>query len=232
VLEVIPLECAGVNSRAELAALEGVWQQARRTAMMEAGVSLIAPETVWFSMTRRSAATRSWSRTWYSGPAVRIGERVRIKAFSHLEGARSRKARGRPLCAAAARHRAGAEHAHRQFRRDEEGEARRGREGQPPHLSRRHRSGREGQYRRRAPSPATYDGFFKYGTSIGAGAFIGSNSALVAPVAIGDGAIVGAGSVITTDVASDSLAVARGKQKGFGGWAKNFRETMQAKKKG
>jgi bifunctional UDP-N-acetylglucosamine pyrophosphorylase/glucosamine-1-phosphate N-acetyltransferase len=77
-----------------------------------------------------------------------------------------------------------------------------------------------------------YDGFFKYGTSIGAGAFIGSNSALVAPVAIGDGAIVGAGSVITTDVASDSLAVARGKQKGFGGWAKNFRETMQAKKKG
>jgi bifunctional UDP-N-acetylglucosamine pyrophosphorylase/glucosamine-1-phosphate N-acetyltransferase len=74
-----------------------------------------------------------------------------------------------------------------------------------------------------------YDGFGKYRTVIGAGAFIGSNSALVAPVNIGDGAIVGAGSVITGDVDADSLAVARGEQKGIPGWAARFRERMTRK---
>jgi bifunctional UDP-N-acetylglucosamine pyrophosphorylase/glucosamine-1-phosphate N-acetyltransferase len=76
-----------------------------------------------------------------------------------------------------------------------------------------------------------YDGFLKHKTVIGDGAFIGSNSALVAPVTIGEDAIVGAGSVITTDVEPGALAVGRGKQKSFGGWAKNFREMMKAKKK-
>ena len=65
---------------------------------------------------------------------------------------------------------------------------------------------------------------------IGANAFIGSNSALVAPVMIGDGAVIGAGSVITADVAADSLAVARGGQKGVAGWAKKFRASKAAKK--
>ena len=75
-----------------------------------------------------------------------------------------------------------------------------------------------------------YDGFFKYKTVIGAGAFIGSNSALVAPVSIGAGAIVGAGSVITADVEADALAVARGKQEARPGRAKRFRDVMAAKK--
>ncbi|MEO7276863.1 MAG: DapH/DapD/GlmU-related protein, partial [Sphingomicrobium sp.] len=74
-----------------------------------------------------------------------------------------------------------------------------------------------------------YDGFGKYRTIIGAGAFIGSNSALVAPVSIGEGAIVGAGSVITKDVEADSLALGRGEQKGLSGWAKRFRERMGRK---
>src|SRR5439155_24704813 len=74
-----------------------------------------------------------------------------------------------------------------------------------------------------------YDGFGKYQTVIGAGAFIGSNTALVAPVTIGDGAIVGAGSVITRDVEPDSLAVERSEQKGITGWAKRFRERMSRK---
>jgi bifunctional UDP-N-acetylglucosamine pyrophosphorylase/glucosamine-1-phosphate N-acetyltransferase len=65
---------------------------------------------------------------------------------------------------------------------------------------------------------------------IGAGAFIGSNSALVAPVIIGDGAVVGAGSVVTRDVAADSLALARGEQKGIAGWAQRFRASKAAKK--
>ena len=75
-----------------------------------------------------------------------------------------------------------------------------------------------------------YDGFFKYPTKIGAGAFIGSNSALVAPVTIGDGAIVGAGSVVTKDIEADELAVARGEQRGMKGWASRFRERQKAKK--
>jgi len=75
-----------------------------------------------------------------------------------------------------------------------------------------------------------YDGFGKYGTVIGPGAFIGSNTALVAPVTVGAGAIVGAGSVITKEVAPDSLAVERNEQKSIAGWAKRFRERMLAKK--
>src|SRR5439155_21937240 len=77
-----------------------------------------------------------------------------------------------------------------------------------------------------------YDGFFKYQTNIGEGAFIGSNSALVAPVTIGKGAIVGAGSVVTQDVADDALAVARGEQVEKPGWAGRFRAMMTARKSG
>lgn len=77
-----------------------------------------------------------------------------------------------------------------------------------------------------------YDGFFKYRTVIGEGAFVGSNSALVAPVSVGAGAIVGAGSVVVRDVTADSLALARGRQEERDGWAKRFRDAMTAKKKG
>jgi bifunctional UDP-N-acetylglucosamine pyrophosphorylase/glucosamine-1-phosphate N-acetyltransferase len=74
-----------------------------------------------------------------------------------------------------------------------------------------------------------YDGFGKYRTVIGEGAFIGSNTALVAPVTIGAGAVVGAGSVITEDVEADALAVERSEQKGIAGWARKFRERMTRK---
>ena len=72
-----------------------------------------------------------------------------------------------------------------------------------------------------------YDGFGKYQTVIGAGAFIGSNSALVAPVTVGERAVVAAGSVITQDVAADALAVARARQVEKPGWASLFRAKMQ-----
>jgi bifunctional UDP-N-acetylglucosamine pyrophosphorylase/glucosamine-1-phosphate N-acetyltransferase len=75
-----------------------------------------------------------------------------------------------------------------------------------------------------------YDGYFKYRTVIGAGAFIGSNSALVAPVTIGAGAIVGAGSVVTKDVEADSLGITRAEQKGLTGWAARFRARAEARK--
>ena len=76
-----------------------------------------------------------------------------------------------------------------------------------------------------------YDGFTKSITDIGAGAFIGSDTALVAPVKIGDGAITGAGSVITRDVPADALSVARGQQMDIAGWAKVFRDKKQKEKK-
>ena len=75
-----------------------------------------------------------------------------------------------------------------------------------------------------------YDGYFKHQTDIGAGAFIGSNTALVAPVSIGDGAMVGAGSTITKDVDAGALAVARGRQTARPGWATLFREVKAAEK--
>jgi bifunctional UDP-N-acetylglucosamine pyrophosphorylase/glucosamine-1-phosphate N-acetyltransferase len=75
-----------------------------------------------------------------------------------------------------------------------------------------------------------YDGFGKYNTVIGEGAFIGSNTSLVAPVSVGAGAIVGAGSVITKDVEADSLAVERSEQRGIAGWARSYREKMLAKR--
>ena len=75
-----------------------------------------------------------------------------------------------------------------------------------------------------------YDGFFKYKTDVGAGAFVGSNSSLVAPVKIGDGAFVGSGSVITKDVTAGALAVARAVQEERGGWATKFRTMMSSRK--
>ena len=75
-----------------------------------------------------------------------------------------------------------------------------------------------------------YDGFLKYRTTIGEGAFIGSNSALVAPVSIGAGAIVGAGSTVTQDVAADALALVRAPQTAKPGWAAKFRQVMAARK--
>ena len=77
-----------------------------------------------------------------------------------------------------------------------------------------------------------YDGFFKYRTTIGEGAFIGSNAALIAPVTIGAGAIVGAGAVVTADVEPDALALVRPPQQAKQGWAARFRERMSARKAG
>ncbi len=77
-----------------------------------------------------------------------------------------------------------------------------------------------------------YDGFDKHQTHVGKGAFIGSNTALVAPVSVGDGAYTGSGSVITKDVPKDALAVARGRQVDMAGWAARFRAGKQARKKG
>jgi bifunctional UDP-N-acetylglucosamine pyrophosphorylase / glucosamine-1-phosphate N-acetyltransferase len=231
VVETSEAEVTGVNSRAELAALEEVWQRSRRAAMMADGVSLIAPETVWFSHDTAIGRDTIIEPNVVFGPGVTIGERVRIKAFSHIEGAVIGDgaeigpfARLRPgtqlgpdtrignfVETKKARLAAGAKANHLTYLGDVE-------VGEKANIG-------------AGTITCNYDGFFKYGTRIGPGAFIGSNSALVAPVEIGEGAIVGAGSVITADVEAGSLGVARGQQQGYAGWATRFRERMLVKKK-
>jgi len=231
VIEVDPGEVEGVNSRAELAAMEAAWQQRRRAEMMAEGVSLIAPETVWFSHDTRIGRDTVIEPNVVFGPGVAIGERVTVKAFSHLEGARiADGAQIGPF----ARLRPGAEIGEeaRIGNFVEVKKATLGKGAKANHLA--YLGDAEigpGANIGAGTITCNYDGFFKYRTVIGAGAFIGSNSALVAPVTIGEGALVGAGSVIVRDVASDSLALARGAQTEKPGLAKRFRDAMIAKKK-
>ena len=231
VVETDEQEVAGVNSRAELADVEAQWQRRRRGEMMAEGVSLIAPETVWFSHDTSIGRDTIVEPNVLFGPGVTIGERVRIKAFSHIEGASIADdaeigpyARLRPGTEIGPRAKVG------NF--VETKKARLGPGAKASHLTYLGDTEvGEGANIGAGTITCNYDGYFKYGTRIGAGAFIGSNSALVAPVKIGDGAIVGAGSVITSDVEADSLGVARGKQQAYAGWATRFRERMAAKKK-
>jgi bifunctional UDP-N-acetylglucosamine pyrophosphorylase/glucosamine-1-phosphate N-acetyltransferase len=231
VIEVDEQECAGINSRAELAAVEQAWQQKRRAEIMAEGVSLVAPETVWFSHDTRIGRDTMIEPNVMFGPGVSIGERVRIRAFSHIEGATiAQDAEVGPF----ARLRPGTELGPKSKVGNfvETKKAKLGAGAKANHLT--YLGDAEvgdGANIGAGTITCNYDGFFKYGTKIGAGAFIGSNSALVAPITIGEGAMIGAGSVITADVEPGSLGVARGKQEGYAGWAKRFRERMQAKKK-
>jgi bifunctional UDP-N-acetylglucosamine pyrophosphorylase / glucosamine-1-phosphate N-acetyltransferase len=231
VIEVPTAEVEGINSRAELAQQEAAWQARRREAMMAEGVSLVAPETVWFSHDTRIGRDCIVEPSVVFGPGVTVGEGVRIRAFSHIEGATIAAgaeigpyARLRPGTAIgegakvgnfvevkAATLGKGAKANHLAYLGDAEIGA--------------------GANIGAGTITCNYDGYFKYKTWIGEGAFIGSNTALVAPVSIGKGALVAAGSVIVRDVADDAVALARGEQVEKPGRAAQFRARMQAKKK-
>ncbi len=230
VVEVDPEQVEGVNSRSELARLEQAWQAQRREEAMADGVTLVAPETVFFSFDTEIGRDCRIEPNVMFGPGVRIGQGVTIRAFSHVEGAVIEDgaeigpfARLRPGAEIGARARIG------NF--VEVKKTRLGEGAKANHLS--YLGDAEigpGANIGAGTITCNYDGYFKYRTVIGAGAFIGSNSALVAPVRIGDGAMVGAGSVITRDVAEDSVALARGAQVEKAGRARLFRSRMQAKK--
>ena len=230
VIETEAWEVAGVNARAELAGVEAAWQARTRVAMMAAGVSLVAPDTVWFSHdTAIAADVRIEPNVWF-GPGVRIAAGATIHAFSHIDGAVigagceigpfARLRPGTDLGAKAkignfvetknARFGGGAKASHLSYLGDAE-------IGAAANIG-------------AGTITCNYDGFLKYRTTIGAAAFIGSNSALVAPVTIGAGAIIGAGSTITADVAPDALALVRPPQVAKLGWATRFREVMAARK--
>jgi bifunctional UDP-N-acetylglucosamine pyrophosphorylase/glucosamine-1-phosphate N-acetyltransferase len=231
VIEAEPWEMAGVNSRAELALVEAEWQRRRRLKAMADGVTLVAPDTVWFAHDTEIGRDTLVEPNVVFGPGVTVGEGVRIRAFSHIEGA--------TIAAGAqigpyARLRPGAEigEGARIGNFVEVKNARLGKGAKANHLSYLGDADvGAGANIGAGTITCNYDGFFKYRTTIGAGAFIGSNSALVAPVTIGEGALVAAGSVITRDVADDAVALARGEQTDKPGRAAKFREVMTARKK-
>src|SRR6187200_2297796 len=230
VIEGDPYETAGVNSRAELAHLELDWQRRRREQALQDGATLIDPESVWFAADTRLGRDVTVEPHVVFGPGVEVADGATIKAFSHIEGATiATKAVIGPF----ARLRPGAKVGENAKVGNfvEVKKATLGVGAKVNHLS-YVGDAEVGANANIGAGTITcnYDGFGKYKTSIGAGAFIGSNTALVAPVSVGDGAIIGAGSTITKDVAADELAVARGDQKGLAGWAARFRKRQQAKK--
>ena len=229
VIEGDPYETAGVNSRAELAHLELEWQRRRRERVLDEGATLIDPESVWFAYDTRLGRDVTVEPHVVFGPGVQVADGATIHAFSHIEGATiGTRASIGPF----ARIRPGTKLADRtkvgnfvELKKADIGEG-----AKVNHLS----YVGDASVGARANIGAgtitcNYDGFGKYRTEIGAGAFIGSNTALVAPVAVGDGAIVGAGSVISKDVEADSLAIERSEQRGIAGWARRFRERMTRK---
>ena len=224
-------EVAGVNSRADLAKLEAYWQRLARAGTMESGVTLIDPETVWFAHDTQIGRDTIVEPNVVFGPGVAIGEGVRIRSFSHIEGATiAADARIGPF----ARLRPGAEigEGARIGNFVEVKQAILGKGAKANHLA--YLGDAEigaGANIGAGTITCNYDGFFKYKTWIGEGAFIGSNTAFVAPVSVGKGALIAAGSVITKDVADDAIALARATQVEKPGRAKGFREKMRARKK-
>ena len=221
----------GVNSRDQLAAAEAIWQARRRREVMLAGTTLIAPEAVWLSHDTVIGRDVVIEPNVFFGPGVVVEDGVFIKANSHIEGAHI--AAG-AIVGPFARLRPGADigpnvhignFVEVKNARMEEG-------AKANHLS-YIGDGRVGAGANIGAGTifCNYDGFFKHHTDVGKGAFIGSNSSLVAPVKIGDGAFVGSGSVITKDVTADALAVERSDQVERPGWAAKFRSMMLRRKK-
>ena len=222
-------EVIGVNDRVQLAAAEAIFQRRMREAAMRDGATLIAPETVFFCVDTKLGRDVLVEPNVVFGPGCVIEDGALIHAFSHLEGAHVRAgasvgpyARLRPGADLGEGAKvgnfveikgsiigAGAKISHLSYIGD-------ALVGPEVNIG-------------AGTITCNYDGFNKFKTEIGAGAFIGSNSSLVAPVKIGAGAFVGSGSVVTRDVAPDALALARGAQVEKPGWAQRFRAVNAAR---
>ncbi|MFQ5774997.1 MAG: bifunctional UDP-N-acetylglucosamine diphosphorylase/glucosamine-1-phosphate N-acetyltransferase GlmU [Kiloniellaceae bacterium] len=226
--EADPEEVLGVNSRAELAVAEAVVQTRLRARAMAEGATLVDPAAVWLSWDTRLGRDVTVQPNVFFGPGVVVGDDAEIRSFCHLEGARIEPgavvgpfARLRPGTVVGAGARVG------NF--VEVKNAVLGPGAKANHLSYLG----DAEVGARANIGAgtitcNYDGIAKHRTTIGKGAFIGSNTALVAPVSVGAGAIVGAGSTITRDVDADAVAVARGDQRQHANAAQRFRERRRA----
>ncbi len=222
-VEADPNEVLGVNSRADQATVEAVFQSRLRARAMADGASLVDPSTVWLAADTKFGRDVTIEPHVFIGPGVRLGDGCTVRAFSHLEGVSLEAgasvgpfARIRPHTVIGAGAKvgnfvevknatlgAGAKANHLSYIGDTE-------VGEAANIG-------------AGTITANYDGFEKHRTRIGAGASIGSNCVLVAPVSIGDGAMVGASSAITKDVPPDALALERCEQKEYAGGARRFR---------
>ncbi len=223
-------EVHGVNDRAQLAAAERMLQERLREAAMIGGTTLVAPETVFFSYDTKLGPDVIVEPHVVFGPGVTVEAGAIIHSFSHLEGTRVSSGAGigpfarlRPGAAIGPKAKvgnfveikntdlgAGAKVSHLTYLGD-------AKVGAETNIG-------------AGTITCNYDGYNKHLTQIGAGAFIGSNSSLVAPVTIGDGAFVGSGSVVTDSVPADALALGRGRQVTKEGWAAAFRAKAKAEK--
>lgn len=220
----------GADTQMQLSQAEAIFQQRRRAYFLAEGVAMPAPETVHFSWDTQIAAGAVVEPYVVFGPGVKVETGAVIRAFSHLEGAVVREG---ALIGPYARLRPGADigpEAHIgnfvEVKNVKVGEG-----AKANHLSYLG----DGTVGAKANIGAgtifcNYDGFFKYETHVGEGAFIGSNTALVAPVKVGAGAYTGSGSVITKEVAPDALALERSAQTEKPGWAAAFRARKSAEK--
>ena len=231
VVEAPEVETLGVDSRADLARAEALMQQRLRDAAMEAGVTMVAPETVFLSHDTVIGQDTVLHPNITFGEGVSIGERVEIKSFCHLEGATLSDG---AIVGPYARLRPGAEIGldARIGNFVEIKASTIGPGAKANHLSYiGDASVGAGANIGAGTITCNYDDFGKYRTEIGAGAFVGSNTALVAPVSIGDGAIIGAGSTVTRSVAADALVVVRGDVKLVPGGGERFRSKRRRDKK-
>ncbi len=225
-----PDEVMGVNSRTGLAEAESAFQYRMRLSAMESGATLQDPDTVWFSFDTQLGKDVTIGPNVVFGPSVKIGDHVEIRAFCHIEGA---TVDTNAIIGPFARLRPGADIGPdvqignfvevKEARLDEGAKAN--------HLSYIGDSWVGARANIGAGTiTCNYDGFLKSHTEIGAGAFIGSNTLLVAPVKVSAGAITGAGSVITKDVEENALAISRAPQEKREGWALKYRLRKQAYK--
>jgi bifunctional UDP-N-acetylglucosamine pyrophosphorylase/glucosamine-1-phosphate N-acetyltransferase len=230
VVEGDEAEVLGINSRGDLAAAEAIWQQARRVRAMEEGATLIDPATVWFAHDTAIGRDVTIGPSVFFGPGVTVADGAVINAFCHLEGA----AIGPGVSVGPfARLRPGAElgEGARIGNFVEVKNAVLGAGAKANHLSYvGDATVGAGANIGAGTITCNYDGYLKHRTEIGEGAFIGSNSALVAPVTVGKGALVGAGSTITKNVPDDAIAVTRGRYTVAEGAARDYRERKAREK--
>ncbi|GGN49100.1 bifunctional protein GlmU [Novosphingobium indicum] len=225
-----PDEVGGINSRGELAEAEARWQKKRRVQAMADGVTLIAPETVFFAWDTQLGRDVTIEPNVVFGTGVSIADNVTIHAFSHLEGATLETGTS---IGPYARLRPGAvlKEGARIGNFVEMKNAVLGEGAKANHLTYLGDASVGANANIGAGTiTCNYDGYFKHKTVIGERAFIGSNSALIAPVKIGADAIVAAGSAVTRDVADGELRLVRGEQLVKPGWADRFHDAMKKKK--
>jgi len=231
VIETSEDEVRGINTKAQLAEAEAVMQARLRKAALEAGVTLVAPETIFLAADTKFGSDVTIEPFVVIGPGVTIGDGAVIHSFSHIVQSSIGKkalvgpfARLRPGTSLgdgskvgnfvemkASTLEAGVKVNHLSYIGD-------------THIGAKTNIGA-------GTITCNYDGFAKHKTTIGAGAFVGTNSSLVAPVKIGNGAYIGSGTVITKDVPDDALAVGRSPQTNREGGARRYRELKTGGKK-